>query len=208
MVPVMFTLVVRRSRNITAILATAVGLTLLNACGGTGSEPSPADNGSSSVASIKTTATATATATKTPAPQAERPLLRDDASEAEQNRLRVVYSDCLVQHGLPKEMIKGPGGYPGDFESLGLRKGLAAKLKAACGSKEPELPIQRAARLDPDFADHIRADVKCLNSHGIKAIVQDGKDVGLVNGLPSSSKSHWLDDCERKAFAGYYSTLS
>jgi hypothetical protein len=84
---------------------------------------------------------------------------------------------------------------------------VAAKINAACAVKEPESPFNRAVRLDPEFADHVRANVKCLNGHGLKAIVEDDGSVGLVYGLPSSSKAHWLKDCEKQAFKTYYSTL-
>ncbi|MET0496115.1 MAG: hypothetical protein ABW000_23565 [Actinoplanes sp.] len=51
---------------------------------------------------------------------------------------------------------------------------------------------QRAQRPDPSGA-------------GVKAVVQDGGPA-LVDGLPSESKAHWLDDCEQEAFGNCYST--
>jgi hypothetical protein len=131
--------------------------------------------------------------------------MRDDDSETDRARLIKVYTDCMVEHGLPK--VFTAKGYPGELGQLGLRKGVAARINAACAAKEPESPFNRAARLDPEFADHVRANVKCLNSHGLKAIVEDDGGVGLVHGLPSSSKAHWLEDCEKQAFKTYYSTL-
>ena len=88
-----------------------------------------------------------------------------------------------------------------------LGPGGAARIIKACAAKEPESQFHRAERLDPDFADHVRAEVKCLNDHGIRAIVQDGAPA-LVDGLPGSGKGHWLEDCDHKAFASYYSTLN
>ena len=193
---------VHRTATLTA--AAAVSLSVLSGCGSTdGSETSSDSPG---VASLQSPATATATSTSSAAP--ERPLIRQDASEEEKTRLRDVYIDCLWQNGLPRQAaMKGRnGGYPSDFETFDLGPGVADKLTKACGAKKPELPLQRAKRLDPDYADHLRATVQCLNDHGIEAVVQDGGPA-LVHGLPSESKSHWLDDCEREAFAEYYSTL-
>lgn len=79
-------------------------------------------------------------------------------------------------------------------------------IKKNCASKEPEMAMARAKRLDPAYADHLDANIKCLNDHGVKAVVQDGGPA-LVDGLPSERKGHWLDDCEQEAFASYYSTL-
>lgn len=181
------------------ILATAaISLGVIGGCGST--DPS---SGTSGVASIQSPAPAAARAIAS-----ERPLVRNDASEEEKTRLRDVYIDCLWQNGFPKEgAVKGRnGGYPSDLEPFGLGPGVADRIRKACGSKEPELPIERAQRLDPDYLDHVRANVKCLNDHGIKAIIQDDKPA-LVDGLPGKSKGHWLDECEREAFKGYYSTL-
>ena len=159
------------------------------------------------MASLRTTATAKAGATP-PASLAERPLIRPDASEEEQNRLRGIYSDCLLQNGFPKAGLKGPkGGYPSSLDGFGLSPKVEARIKKNCSAKEPELPFDRARRLDPDFADHVRTEVKCLKDHGIKAVIMEDGGPGLVDGLPGQSKGHWLDDCDRKAFAGYYSTL-
>jgi hypothetical protein len=198
----------RKTVHGATVVIAVVCLAFLSACGradGDSARSSTEISGhaTSSVASIKAPATESARPT-----QAERPLIRLDASDADMVRIAEPYIDCMVQHGLPKQMVmKGPqGGYPGDLESLGLGRGVAAKIKAACGSLEPELEFQRAKRLDPDFADHARADAKCLTDHGIKASVQKDGDVA-GDGLPSGSQAHWLDDCERKAFASYYSTL-
>ena len=166
--------------------------------GGCGSAPTPG------VATLRSPAAVS----PSPSPSPERPLIRADASEEEKTRLRDVYIDCLWANGFPKQgAIKGPnGGYPSDLTSFDLGPGVAERIHSACAAKEPESPFDRAERLDPEFADHVRANVKCLNAHGLKAVIQDGRPA-LVDGLPSQSKGHLLDDCERQAFAGFYSTL-
>ena len=188
-------------RAVTLTTAAAVSLSILSGCGST--DESETSSGSPGVASLQSPATATS-----PTTTAERPLIREDASEEEITRLRDVYIDCLWQNGLPRQAaIKGRNGaVPADFDDFDLGPGGAEKLTKACGAKKPELPLQRAKRLDPGYADHLRANVKCLNDHGIEAVVQDDGPA-LVQGLPSKDKSHWLADCEREAFAKYYSTL-
>jgi hypothetical protein len=184
------------------VLAAALSLSLLGGCGGTDND-NRSSSGAPGVASIHQPSAAAAR----PA-TSERPLIRPDASEEERTRLQDVYVDCLWANGFPKQAAsKGRnGGYPDDLEDFDLAPGVLDKIEKACGPKKPELPIQRAKRLDTDYADHLRANVKCLNDHGIKAVIQDNGPA-LVDGLPGDSKSHWLDDCERQAFAGYYSTL-
>ncbi|GIF23897.1 hypothetical protein BJ973_004510 [Actinoplanes tereljensis] len=190
------------SRNLTI----AVGLCLLAGCGGTDTTDSPG------VASIAQPTASASAEEKSPAEAkapAERPLIRSDASEEEQTRLRDVYIDCLWANGFPRQgAVKGAnGGYPADLTDFDLAPGVVEKIKKECGAKEPELPIQRAKRLDPHYADHVEANVRCLNQHGLKAVVENDAPA-LVNGLPSQSDGHWLDDCEREAFADYYSTLN
>ncbi|WP_213007875.1 hypothetical protein [Paractinoplanes toevensis] len=185
------------TKNRAMVLATTVSL--LGGCGGAEKTDTPG------VASIAQP-TATASAAASPS---ERPLIRADASEEERTRLQDVYIDCLRANGFPKQgAVKGRnGGYPSDLEDFDLSAGVVDKIKKNCGPKEPELPIQRAKRLDPQYADHVEANVKCLKSHGIEAVVENDAPA-LVNGLPGRSDGHWLDDCEREAFADYYSTLN
>ncbi|MEU4241792.1 hypothetical protein [Actinoplanes sp. NPDC026619] len=185
--------------NRAAVLTTVAGLSFLAGCG-------DHQDASPGVASIARPSAAAPSAAAAPS---ERPLIRLDASEEEKTRLQDVYIDCLWANGFPKQgALKGRnGGYPGDLEDFDLAPAVLDKIKTACGPKEPELPLQRAKRLDPKYADHLEANVKCLNEHGLKAVIEnDGP--ALVNGLPSQSDGHWLDDCEQQAFAGYYSTLN
>jgi hypothetical protein len=187
------------TKNRAAILTATAGLSLLGGCGG-------ADHTSNSpgVASI-----AKPVVTASVAASPERPLIRQDASEEERTRLQDLYIDCLWANGFPKQgAVKGRnGGYPSDLAAFDLAPGVVDKIKKNCGAKEPELSIQRAKRLDPRYADHVEANVRCLNAHGIKAVVENDAPA-LVNGLPGGNAGHWLDDCEREAFADYYSTLN
>ena len=195
---------VSRSRSTAVAITAAVSLTLVAGCSGAAkTDPSSGAQGTTGVASIqKPSAAASAKAVA-----AERPLIRLDASEEEIARLQGAYLDCLLANGFPRRFVKGRDGYPSDLEDLGLSAKVLGDIKKNCASKEPEMAMARAKRLDPAYADHLDANIKCLNDHGVKAVVQDGGPA-LVDGLPSESKGHWLDDCEKEAFAGYYSTLT
>jgi len=194
---------VSRSRSTAVAITAAVSLTLVAGCSGAAkTDSSPGAQGTTGVASIqKPSAAASATAVA-----AERPLIRLDASDEEITRLRGVYLDCLLANGFPRQGVKGRNGYPSDLDDFGLSAKVLGDIKKNCASKEPEMAMARAKRLDPAYADHLDANIKCLNDHGVKAVVQDGGPA-LVDGLPSESKGHWLDDCEKEAFASYYSTL-
>ncbi|GAA2852979.1 hypothetical protein Acy02nite_51120 [Actinoplanes cyaneus] len=195
----------RRAAPRAAPLITAA--LVLGLIGGCGAGNDDASSSAPGVASLQSPAAGTPTATAR-ATSAERPLIREDASEEEKVRLRDIYVDCMWENGFPKQDgMKGPnGGYPSNLDDFDLGPGVVERIEKNCAAKEPESPFDRARRLDPAFDDHVRANVKCLNDHGIKAVVQDGAPA-LVDGLPSRSKSHLLDDCEREAFADYYSTL-
>jgi len=194
---------VSRSRSTAVAITAAVSLTLVAGCSGAAkTDSSPGAQGTTGVASIqKPSAAASATAVA-----AERPLIRLDASDEEITRLRGVYLDCLLANGFPRQGVKGRNGYPSDLDDFGLSAKVLGDIKKNCASKEPEMAMARAKRLDPAYADHLDANIKCLNDHGVKTVVQDGGP-GLVDGLPSESKAHWLDDCEQEAFGSYYSTL-
>jgi hypothetical protein len=95
------------------------------------------------------------------------------------------------------EIFSAKGGAFGD---------ITTKYDKQCGSKEPEQIQDKARASDPEFADHQRAEAKCLNDHGVPVeITKDGEIAG--DGLPPESKAHWLPDCKQKAFADYYRTL-
>lgn len=194
-----------RSRSAAVAVTAAVSVSFLAGCGGTDKTASPSgteDTGG--VASIHKPSAGSSAA----AASAERPVIRLDTSPQDRTRLQDVYIDCLLASGFPKQAVrKGPQGtYPGDLDEFDLTPEVRSKIDRDCASKEPEPAIQRAKRLDPQYADHLEANVKCLNQHGVKAVIEDNRP-GLVDGLPSESKAHWLDDCEQQAFAKYYSTL-
>jgi hypothetical protein len=191
-----------RSRSAAVVVTAAVSFTLVAGCSGaTKTDSSSGAQGTTGVASIqKPSAAASAKAVTS-----ERPLIRPDASDEERTRLRNAFTNCLVENGMPKNLA-AKGGIPSDPKVFGLSDKVMGDIKKNCALKEPEEAMARAKRLDPAYADHLEANIKCLNDHGVKAVVEDGGP-SLVDGLPSESKAHWLEDCEQEAFGSYYSTL-
>src|SRR5690349_18677160 len=196
-----------RSRSAAVVVTAAVTLTIAAGCGGaTKTESSPGGQGTTGVASIqKPSAAASAKAVA-----AERPLIRLDASDEEVERVSDVFANCLLTNGLPEAAVM-KGGYTIDPANISdawgpLSDKVRADLRKNCASKQPELARDRARRLDPAYADHLEAFVKCLKDHGIKAVLQNG-ELSSIDVMPSGSKAHWMQDCEQEGFAGYYSTF-
>lgn len=189
--------------TITRIGLTGLALTLLlSACSGPSSDGSSDGSGQADVATLATeTAAAGASPTASPgagAPQ-ERPLLRPDASDEEEDRLYDVYWTCLSDHGVPGykksedgDVLAAPKAAPG-----GGGEDDPAAL-AACANVEPEAPWQRAQRTDPRYADKLRDWITCVRSHGIDAFEEDG--FLAFESLPSDDKMKLVDECEMKAF--------
>jgi hypothetical protein len=196
-----------RSRSAAVVVTAAVALTLAAGCSGAAkTDSSPDAQGTTGVASIQKPSAAASTE----AVAAERPLIRLDASPEEAKRAADVFADCLLANGLPKAAVM-KGGRTIDPANISdvwgpLSDKVRADLKKNCASKQPEMARDRARRLDPAYADHMQAFIKCLNDHGIKAVLEDG-ELGSVDEMPSGSKAHWMQDCEQEGFASYYSTL-
>ncbi|WP_431773300.1 hypothetical protein [Streptomyces cucumeris] len=188
-----------RSPRAKHLLATVTALTatlLLGACGG-GSDAAE-DEEKTGVASV-TDPKKGAEGKKKPASagKEERPLLRQDAGDEENDRLWDVYYDCLAKEGV--KMAKNrTGGYSGIYDAEKDAKFPAGQKK--CGQKEPEMLSWRAAREDPDYRDKADKWLKCLSSHGIKATAGDDGMLALEDGLPPANKSKWLEKCEAQAF--------
>ncbi|MFI1995914.1 hypothetical protein [Actinoplanes sp. NPDC020271] len=196
-----------RSRSAAAVVTAAATLTLAAGCSGAAkTDSSPGVQGTAGVASIqKPSAAASAETVAT-----ERPLIRLDTSEEEIKRVSDVFADCLLTNGLPKAAVMKGGTTidPADISDVWgpLSDKVRADLKKNCASKQPEFARDRARRLDPAYADHMEAFVKCLKDHDIKAVLKDG-ELSSIDEMPTGGKAHWMQDCEQEGFAGYYSTL-
>ncbi|WP_033339626.1 hypothetical protein [Catenuloplanes japonicus] len=155
---------------------------LLSACGG----EDKAAEGTNEVASLAT-ATPGGGTSATPVAQ-ERPLLRPDASQEEQDRIRDIYFDCLRKNG---------------FDPETRAENTEEQWKtadAACNQLEPEEPWERAQRLDPaNYADRVRDWVTCVRAAGVDAWEHDGQI--SFEKLPEGEDAKRVDECEMKAFA-------
>jgi len=196
-----------RSRSAAVAVTAAVSFTLVAGCSGAAkTDTSSGAQDTTGVASIQKPSAAASTK----AVAAERPLIRLDASDEEIQRAKDVFANCLLTNGLPKTAVM-KGGSTIDPANISdtwgpLSDKVRADLKKNCASKQPELARDRARRLDPAYADHMEAFVKCLKDHDIKAVLQDG-ELSSIDVMPSGSKAHWMEDCEQEGFASYYSTL-
>lgn len=185
-----------------------VGLTglalvaLLTACGA----ETPADEGTADQVVSLTTATPGSSTTATDPP--ERPLLRPDTSDAEEERLYDVWFDCLEEKGGrgrgPKQVPQADPGAPAPGAAAPAAPDPAADARdaaaeKACEDLEPEAPWQRAKRLDPEYADKLRDWITCIRSHGIDAWESDG--FVTFESLPPEDKMVHVNECEMKAFS-------
>jgi hypothetical protein len=175
----------------------AVCLALISACSSASSTAGP--GATASVASLATPSTSGKHSPKTVV--AERPLIRPDTSDAERARMNKVYLNCLRNAGVSAAKIAMFAA------KQGVSSDVAAKYGKQCGSQQPQQLFDKARESDPEFADDLRADIACLNQHGIRAETREDGEIWLLDDLPPDDKAHWLDDCEQKAFGGYYRTL-
>jgi hypothetical protein len=182
--------------RLTGLVLTAGLALLLTACAG-GEEDKQTDE----VASLATETPAAAPASAAPASQ-ERPLVRPDASEEEEEQLYDVYWACLTDHGVPGYSKSENGtvnSAPKPAEPGEGRADDDPAAVAACGHLEPEAPWQRAQRTDPRYADKLRDWITCVRSHGIDAFESEG--FLAFESLPSEDKMKFVNECEIKAFS-------
>jgi hypothetical protein len=171
-----------------AALALALGA-LLSACSGPAAD---SDTGTrqGDVASLVSAAPQQDTTPSTAS--ADRPLVRTDTSEAEEERMWETWKKCLTENGSPSKA---------SLAAKNADPGLAAKARkaqAACVNKEPEKVWERAKRLDPAYTDKLRDWVTCVRSHGIDAWESDG--YLTFESLPPHHQMRKVDECQNKAF--------
>lgn len=180
-------------RLLRAILSTAVCAVALVALAACSDSPSSskgdgAKSGDASVASIPSaSSTAGSSAKVATDPDAGRPQIRLDSSDEEINRLNDVYGKCLMSHGAP-----------------GLKVRPDSAAAKACASKQPLEPPELSPATNPNYSDDVRAMIKCMNAHGIKAVATPDGGWGTVDGAsmnaPNFSKTY--NNCQLKSFGG------
>ncbi|MFD4788837.1 hypothetical protein ACFWN1_17620 [Streptomyces sp. NPDC058459] len=206
-----------RTRTIAAALG-AVAVLALTACGGSGE--GVRSEGRDAVDTLASSSPGAGTATPaTPAgngspgsKDAERPQLRLDTSEQEQDRLWDAYWACLQSHGVPMntKRVAGSGRQapPLDQDSVKPRYRPAYDT---CQIKMPLQPPEYDEDKNPHFADDIRAAVKCMRHRGMKVHVPSGSDMeGLwwaydedQTGAPAEEPAQRAEkECRLEAFGG------
>jgi hypothetical protein len=177
-------------KRATALLATLAMMSVAG-CGQT-TQPSVA-----ATPDVATLRSATATATAQPTPSAvasERPVIRPDATSADQERLYAAWAQCLRDNGMI--FVGKPNPSVNDME-----KPENAAFVKACASKEPESWEANNARTDPHYADNMRAELKCVKAKGISAELA-GDPLGLVvtDDRQAARAMDIVGACEREAF--------
>jgi hypothetical protein len=186
--------------RLVAVLS-ALSLGLLTGCGGTAASGGNAastrnDKGPvvASIAASPTDPAGSAAPAPSASPSAERPLIRRDTSPEERDRLMLVYSTCLKDHGVA--MAGGLKWY------LDPNKPSDQAAQAACASKQPEDYKDRLARTDPRYADYQRAWIQCMKSKGLKVTAKGTMFEIDDSQAAASGTSKIIDECEAVAFAG------
>ncbi|MFD9733174.1 hypothetical protein [Umezawaea sp. NPDC059074] len=167
-----------------------LALALVAACSATDTGSAP------KVASIPTSSSGSPTLSSAPpSGESQRPQLRLDSSDEEENRYWGAYGDCKAAHGAPIVMGGDQGKSPNE----------AAATKAC----ENLLPLQ-PPELDeskPDYKDKYRVYLKCLNDAGlaIEPVEPFGTGWTYTDRSPAdaSERSHELGKkCQLEAFRG------
>ncbi|MEU6146804.1 hypothetical protein ABZ848_41465 [Streptomyces sp. NPDC047081] len=162
----------------------ALGLVVLTACGGGGNDDAD-KSGKGEVASLTSPAAEGGSASASAEPDAGRPQIRLDSTNEEVNRMYDAWLACLKDHGAAEKYKRKPN----DPAVL------------ACKNKEPLDPPELDPAKNPDYSDDVRAMVKCMKGHGIKALVSDG-NWALETGdeLNRPHYDEYVLDCQVKAF--------
>ncbi|MEU6220467.1 hypothetical protein ABZ845_23560 [Streptomyces sp. NPDC047022] len=184
----------------TTLLVTAgtTAVALLTGCGGSGGTSDGASGGDGNVASLPTQGkSGSAAKTGTADPDAGRPQIRLDSSQDEINRMEEAYVSCLKQ-------LVGP-----DYKQKWVEAAKSGKPRPGekeCHSKDPLQPPELDPDKNPHFADDTREMVNCMNSKGIKSVVDTQQSGwGLVSGdemsLPGFDDA--IRTCQVKAYGGH-----
>lgn len=183
-------------RTSSLVSAAILAVVLLAGCGGTAAEPAGA--GSATIPSVASIPRSSSAPSASPTPTANRPLIRNDTSTEEVERLFAVWSSCLEDQGVP--VAAGKGGISNDPETRGRYK---TEL-ATCQSKEPEQLIDRYKREHPQqFQAQLRKFIKCMKSEGQKIIFIPPDGWGVTDEQASSGFSpdnRAITKCESQAY--------
>jgi len=142
-------------------------LVSLTACGGTSDEAEP---------QVATIPGAAASSSAGVADENVRQLPLG-ATQEEIDRAYDAYYACWSQHGVPSDSTPGGGGVLLSYKKDPKKYQAAVD---ACADKEPLNPPELDSAQNPDYADNLRAQKACMESHGIKMEIRGtGKDASL-----------------------------
>ena len=130
----------------------------------------------------------------------QRPLVRLDVTNEEQEAMYQTWAACLVKEGGPEYSnyrFYAKGDVPNDPS--------ARKVLAACLSKQPEPFVDRYKRQDlSGFKDANRRMYKCAKEKGYKLTAPD-PETGRFGLTEITSLGDWgsqgIKECERQAYA-------
>ncbi|OPG09711.1 hypothetical protein B1R27_04770 [Streptomyces sp. GKU 895] len=192
-----FPLLLRRRVLGAAVLLS--GALVLTGCGGS-------DDGSSTrqdVASLHSdgpTGKASAGASTAPDPDAGRPQLRLDSSDAERDHYWHLYATCLKDHGHKMLPQRGPDSIDQTDQSPE-----AKAATKACADRLPLQPPELERSTNPHYDDDYRAYVKCLNRKGLKVTALPDNSGWTYDGQTTMSQARQTEvdkSCTMEAFGG------
>jgi hypothetical protein len=106
-------------------------------------------------------------------PDAGRPQLRLDMTEAEENALFAAHSQCLKDAGVP--MNRDEHGQLWFASDEAKRMATSPEVLKACGGKEPLKPPEMDPDKNPYYEEDRLANIKCQIEHGIPWQSNGGK---------------------------------
>jgi len=197
-------------------------LTALTACGGgSGTQSGAAGSGNIAVASLPATSaagspgqnlagasggadTAGASGAATD-PASGRPQERLDDTTAFDLQLWSYYYGCLQSNGVKMNFSITTPGMP-SYDQPAPGQSVPAAALAACQSKMPLEPPQMNPQLNPQYAADMRADVKCINSKGLKVVADADGGGWTFDGpqpnLTAAQLNQIQNECQEEAFSG------
>ncbi|GIF23940.1 hypothetical protein Ate02nite_66700 [Paractinoplanes tereljensis] len=181
------------------MLAVAVALTFLSACGSPAESKADSEKKVATLASVEAAPSASASAT------AQRPRERLDTTPEEFEAMLGPYNKCMKEHGYSP---KGePNGGTGARPATDKEKESSDEANRICEPQFYPLPPWEKDPANPESRDFARDVVKCLKKKGIKYVEVSDDGISIALGGEQNdptSISRGLDlapECERTVAA-------
>jgi hypothetical protein len=154
------------------LVAAAVALTALGACG----SPGKSDAGGGKVATL---ASAAPSASATAKPAAQRPRERLDTTTEEFEAMLGPYNKCMEEHGVG---VKGGRGSGVAKPATAEQEEKADAANRICEPQYMPLPPWEKDPANPEARDFALAVVKCLKGKGVKYVEVSDDGISLAFG--------------------------